>query len=462
MSSKVSKRTKKLIINISILLVLTGITLLILFLSYRDLDFNEIWEALKKSTAWSIAAAFGCMLLFIFFEGLSLWVITRRLGHKTKLVGAMAYSSADAYYSAITPSASGGQPASMYYMVRDGMSGGVAGFSLVFNIMAYTAAAIVMGLFAFIVRPGMFGSLTGWAAPTLLIVGFVLQVIVLGFFIMCIMWSNGILKLGNAGITLLRKIKIIKHEDKWRAKWKAGVEKYSASRHIIKEHPTLFLWALLLNLAQRVSQTLIPCFVCYAMAPDSDFLDLFVMQVFVLLGYNMIPSPGGTGFYEIMYLNTYNSVFSDAFILTAMMISRAISYYACIIVSGIYTLVYHSLGLKGKDAEKEPPELDNWQYSMYSEGEEWCEGETATVMRYSEGEAGESAVIADYGDEVHVNTEIPVDQADEADGGQPEQGGNAENAQNGGIDRQEKTSEAENAQSGDAADGKGVNDEVRE
>lgn len=383
-----TKKTRKLIINITVLVALTGVTFLILWLSYRgdNIDFNKIWAMLKNSKAWCIVAAIACMLLFIFFEGLALFVITRWLGHKTKMAGAIAYSASDTYYSALTPSASGGQPASMYYMVRDGMSGGVAGFSLVFNLMAYTAAIIIMGVFAFAVRPEIFGLIgaRSWGAQAFIIFGFVIQCIVLGFFIMCIFWSKAILKMGNGAISLLHKIHIIKHEDKWREKWKAGVDKYRMSRDIIKQHPLLFLWALLLNLAQRVSQTFIPCFVCYAMADHANFLDIFVMQTFVLLGYNMIPSPGGTGAYEFMYLSTYGIAFDKEFILTAMVISRIISYYLCIIVSGLYTLIYHSVGLRGKPKPEKEPRLENWQFYMYSEGEEWCSG--VRTMRYTEGE----------------------------------------------------------------------------
>lgn len=428
-----TKKTRKLIINITILLALTGVTFLVLWLSYRgdNIDFNKIWAMLKESKAWAMVAAVMCMLLFIIFEGLSLWLITRRLGHKTKLRGALAYSTSDTYYSAITPSATGGQPASMFYMVRDGMSGGVAGFSLVFNLMAYTAAIIIMGVFAFAVRPDMFGLIgaRSWGAQAFIIFGFVIQCVVLGFFIMCIMWSKAILKIGNGAIMLLRKIHIIKHEDKWREKWKAGVDKYSASRHIIREHPLLFLWALLLNLAQRVSQTLIPCFVCLAMAKQVDFLELFVMQTFVLLGYNMIPSPGGTGAYEFMYLSTYGITFDKEFILTAMIMSRMISYYLCIIVSGLYTLIYHSVGLKKRKKPEKEPELEKWQYMMYSEGEEWCVGER--VMRYTEGE------------------QLQVDSVATEDNVQPDDQAQTDNAEVGAIKTEQAQADIKERQAQD-------------
>ena len=57
------------------------------------------------------------------------------MGYKPKLYSSLAYSTADTYYSAITPSASGGQPASAYYMVKDEVSAGASGFSLIFNLV---------------------------------------------------------------------------------------------------------------------------------------------------------------------------------------------------------------------------------------------------------------------------------------------------------------------------------------
>ena len=88
-------------------------------------------------------------MLGIIFEALSIYLISRQLGHKGRLLSAMVYSSADIYYSAITPSASGGQPAAAYYMHKDGMNVGTASFTLVFNVVAYTAAFLVLAVAVF-------------------------------------------------------------------------------------------------------------------------------------------------------------------------------------------------------------------------------------------------------------------------------------------------------------------------
>lgn len=344
--AKLTKKAKKQIINITVLVVLIAVTLIVVFVS-TDLNLHDIGAFVAKCNPWYIVAAFGGLLGYIVFEAISLHIIARKLGRKTKFTSSMAYSTSDLYYSAITPSASGGQPASAFYMVRDGMSGGTAGFTVLVNIIAYTGATIIVGLFALCARPGMFPHIGHWFAKTLIILGFVIQFLLLALLLLCLFRARVVQKIGNWGITFLAKIKIIKKPDKWRAKLENVIVKYRSCRGVLKEHPMMFVVALLLNIAQRTSQTLIPCFVCYAADPSLNFLDMFCMQAYVMIGYNSIPLPGGTGAYEYLYPNVFGVAgIPMTFVLSAMMVSRAISYYACMIVCGIYTVIYHAIGIK--------------------------------------------------------------------------------------------------------------------
>ena len=153
-------------------------------------------------------------------------------------------------------------------------------------------------------------------------------------------------------ISFLHKLKIVKNTEKWRAKLTDEVEKYRTSFEEIKKHRALFFEALILNIAQRVSQILITCFVCLAADRQAPLADVFVMQAFVLIGYNSVPLPGGVGAFEYLYLHIYGLHYQNAFILSAMMVTRGISYYICIAVSGIMTLAYHVTVLKRKERKK--------------------------------------------------------------------------------------------------------------
>lgn len=148
-----TKKAKRNILNISFLLLLIGITLTILLTCNRELNFENIKGFLKSSNPWFIAVILLCMILSIAFEGWSMHLIVRRLGYRPKIRSSMAYAAADVYYSAITPSASGGQPASAFYMMRDGISAGVTSFGLLFNLIAYTASIFIIGIVGFALNP---------------------------------------------------------------------------------------------------------------------------------------------------------------------------------------------------------------------------------------------------------------------------------------------------------------------
>lgn len=355
-----TKKTKKQMLNIVFLVVLIGITLVILVLSNSELNFANIFSFLKSANIWLLAAAVGCMLLYILFEGISLHVISRKIGHKAKFRSSVAYATADVYYSGITPSATGGQPASAFYMVKDGMDAGKASFALVFNLMAYTAAIVIIGAVAFATRPFLLWDLGGFTI-FLVMLGVALQLLLLGFFIACICMHKAVLKIGGGIVKLLAKMRIVKNREKWLDRLATEVDKYRSSFHEMRRRPELIIATLVLNVLQRLSQILIPSFVCLAVDPSADIIGLFAMQSFVTLGYNSIPLPGGVGAYEYLYLRIYELSFDRAFILSAMMVTRAISYYLSLIVSGVYTLTYHIILMKkaskkGGDEDAAPSE----------------------------------------------------------------------------------------------------------
>lgn len=338
--AKISKSVKKQILNIAFLLLLIGLTLFVLLRSNTELNFENIGNFIARSNKWLLTAAVACMFAATFCEGLSLYIISRRFGHKCKLRSAMVYSSADIYYSAITPSASGGQPASAYYMVKDGMSVGTASFTLVFNVIAYTAAIIVLGIAAFIIRPAMITTFD-FLPKLLIILGLVVQTLLMLFFIACLVCHKAVLKLGNGIITLLTKLKIVKRPEKWRDKLKTEISKYKDCGKVIRQHKLLFVQALIINIGQRGARVLISCFVCLAADPAAPFWDVFVLQSFLIVGYTSIPLPGGVGIFEYLYINLYAGLFTKDFILSAMMIVRTITYYLSMLVTGLITLTYH-------------------------------------------------------------------------------------------------------------------------
>ena len=109
------------------------------------------------------------MLCYIMMEGMALLVLCRALGYERRLHCGMMYSAADIYFSAITPSATGGQPASAILMMRDGIPGAVTTVALLMNLALYTLSILAMSLMGrhrpaghfWQVRPGFPGADSG-------------------------------------------------------------------------------------------------------------------------------------------------------------------------------------------------------------------------------------------------------------------------------------------------------------
>ena len=98
---------------------------------------GDVFGFVRGADIFCVAAAVLCMLLFIFFEGAALRTILSSFGCRAGLPDCAVYSATDIYFSAITPSASGGQPACALMMMRGGVPGPTATVALIWNILLY-------------------------------------------------------------------------------------------------------------------------------------------------------------------------------------------------------------------------------------------------------------------------------------------------------------------------------------
>lgn len=342
---KLSKK-QKLIINICFLLVLIGVTFAILITSNKELNLKNIAAFIKNGNPWYLCAAVGCMLAIVVFEAASLFLIGRKLGYKAKAAASFAYASIDTYYSAITPSATGGQAAAAVYMVKDGMPAGTASFTFVFKAVTFTGAYVILTLAAFIIRPSLFFDLD-FLPQLFVVLGVATQLLLVGFFIALMLCHRLLLRTGNGIISLLAKLRIIKKKEKWRIKLIKEIAKYGNCVRQIRKHRMLFFNVLLLSLGEHIMRVLISVFVCLAADGGAPYWDIFVLQCFVTVGYTSIPLPGGVGIFEFLYLNIYKLAFTEKqFMLSAMMVMRTVSYYLCMLVTGAVTLTYHLITVR--------------------------------------------------------------------------------------------------------------------
>lgn len=333
-------KRRKTILSFLLLAVLMVATYMVLAQCGKELDFGQMAQFIKAGNPLYFLCALVCMGLFVILEGVSLRRINQKLGWDTGFVPNLIYSAADVYYSAITPSAAGGQPASGYYMVRDGIPLSAATSSLMLNIVCYTASLDIIGIVAMVTNFGLFLRLS-WPIQLLILLGIGIQFLLLIFFLLCMFKSDLVLRMSHGLIGALAKLHLVRDREGKEEKARHTVDQYAQCVSMMAGSRRLFVEVLALNLAQRVLQMLIACFVCTAVPTGLTFGQVLARQAFCLTGSNSVPLPGSVGAFEYLYLGIFGLDMLPSALVPSMMTARGISYYLCFALCGIMTWFYH-------------------------------------------------------------------------------------------------------------------------
>ena len=345
------KSSKKQILWSLIFLVLVALTVYMVINQRESFSLRGFIGYVSRASWQWIALAFVGMMGFVVFEGLALVVLSNAFDYKTRPTRGILYSAPDIYFSAITPSATGGQPASAYFMMKDGISGAATTVILLVNLTLYTLAVIAIGLICFITNPQMFFGFSV-LSKIMIIVGFTFQFILVAVFLLLVYKEKIVMKIATFLMNLLGKMHLMHNIEK-RQKHLIEVEKqYKECADAIKNHKKSIAIAFLFNFLQRVSQILVS--VCVFIGVGGGVrraFDAFAAQGYVAIGSNSVPIPGAVGAADYLFIDGFGNLIPDA--VSIELLSRGISFYCCITICGIITLVaYLSKGLKGMRRKK--------------------------------------------------------------------------------------------------------------
>lgn len=325
---------KNRIIWTLVFIVIAALSIWAVVAQSANFSFKSFFQFAKSSNPWWLASAIISMLGFIFFEAIALVYVCRAMGYKTGFKGGFVYSAADIYVSAITPSATGGQPASAYFMMKDGLPGTVVTAALICNLVMYTSAIVVMALFAVLAKPTMFFGF-GIISKILIIAGVVTQLALLSFFIMLLTKKGLMQKLCAGFVKLLGRLHIIRKVDKTLAKFQKKMDDYSEKTEHLRGKGKLLFVVFIFNLLQRLSQVLVSPLTYLASGGElKKAFNVFITQIYVLLGANCVPIPGAVGVTDYLMLDGFQMMGIENYEFLELF-SRFLSFYMCIIICGI-------------------------------------------------------------------------------------------------------------------------------
>ena len=329
----------------------------------------SIWGVLAQSKKWSLAgileslrsadplwlgAAVLCTALFVLLEAAALSALLKGIGYREGLGASLLYSTSDIYFSAITPSATGGQPASAFFMIRDGVPAGAATVTLLVNLILYTLSLVILGLGSVIAAPGLFFGLS-LLSRVLIALGFVIQLGLTALFFLLLGKGRLVFDLLRRFVRFLHRKKLIHRLERRLRKLDEAQAEFETCARVMKGKGPVLQRALLWNLLQRAAHLAVPMCIYLALGgrPENAGL-LFASQCLVVMGYAPVPVPGAMGVADFLMVDAFSGLgfipVEEAFRLD--MLSRGLSFYLCVAVSGVITLLGYA-ALHRREHKKE-------------------------------------------------------------------------------------------------------------
>ena len=290
------------------------------------------------SKAW-LAMALLSMLGFIVFEGEALAALCRAFGYSVPHRRAFIYSASDIYVSAITPSASGGQPACAYFMVKDGIPGTVAAVALLANLSLYAISILALGMATLVMRPGIFLSF-GLLSRGLVVLGYLVQGALAAFFAMLLVKGDLLHTICRKALHFLCKIRLLKREENKQRSLDRKMEEYVTHARMVKGYKWVMVKAFIFNLLQRASVISVPFFVFLACGGEpARSGDIWAVQCYAVIGSNTVPVPGAMGVSDYIMLDGFGKVIPYQNAVNFELLSRSLSFYVCVALCGITVLI---------------------------------------------------------------------------------------------------------------------------
>lgn len=317
------------------LMALTG------FLLLREQPFSKLAGVLGGLNPLWLLAGLGLMFVFVGCEALCSRLILGRLGYRLPYRRCLGYSFTGFYFSSITPSATGGQPAQIYYMTKDGVPAAHGALNMMLIAVCYQAAVLGYALVMAVARPALITDMGG-GLGLLLLYGAVVNIALTAGMLGLMFAPNAARRLAGGVLRLLARLRIVKNPAAAGETLERHLAEYRQGAMCLRRNPGLVPALAGLTLLQLTCQFAVPLMVYYAFGlTGCTPLQLIGTQALLTLAVASLPLPGAVGASEGGFLRAFALFFGASLVTPAVLVSRGISFYAFLLLSGAVTLVVH-------------------------------------------------------------------------------------------------------------------------
>ena len=323
--------------NAVFFLVLFGLTA---YAVLKGKEISQLIRVMHSVRPVYYAAGFIFINLFVWCESYIIYRMLRVLQYQqVPKRNCIKYSYVGFFFSCITPSASGGQPAQLYYMNRDKVDVSVGAVILLIVTILYKFVLVFLGTLIFIFRHSLISEYIQGAA-FFFYLGMALNVICVIVMFLLVFQQTLASRMIIGLVKGLEKIHVLRRKEERIRKLEDSMMEYHKAAAVIQEHKKLIAGMFGVTLVQRLIHFSITYLIYRGLGLSAlGIVDVVALQCVISIAVDMLPLPGGMGISEGLFLSIFRKIFTGGLLYPAMLLSRGISYYALLLISAVMTCV---------------------------------------------------------------------------------------------------------------------------
>jgi len=331
----------------NMLVIIISVALITYFCVSEDGLIDLLSSDVHLSIFWLVMAVI-CQLGNMLIDSVMTYIYVKKEYKSFTFLDGVKSSCVGSFFSAITPSSTGGQPMQVIFMSKKNIDPGYATSCMLQKFLVFQITSTAFSLFALIFRFDFF--ITNITTPILwvfVIAGFFSQVVVTG----CLTFisfnkrlSAWVIKIASK---LLEKIKFLKNPEKYVKILSDQVGVFHNGNKALIKQPKLLVKSYSLVFCQVLLMMITPYCIYRAFSLNgASPLDMVCSQAFVSLASAMMPLPGATGAAELAFSVFYNMFFGASILKSALLLWRIITYYGVILICAPFSILTKNKGIK--------------------------------------------------------------------------------------------------------------------
>ena len=308
-----------------LLLLLTG------WIIFRETSPKLLWTCLTQVKPLFLIAGGLCTALFLACEASNLGCCLKQCGHQVSFRKQMRYALTGVFFSGIKPCASGGQPMQLLSMTKDKIPSSCGALCLAAELASFQAASVLLAGFSLLFYRDFIFEASGLAIH-LIAVAFAANLILLLLLILAIFKQNLIKSLLRFSVQFLPET----FAGKFYRKVLYWLDECSHCSVFFRQSPLMAVRLLGTSVLQLAALHSIPFWIYLSMGLDGiSALKIIALQSVLFLAVSLIPLPGGICASESGFMLLYQSVFPSVMLDSGMILSRFLSFYLPMLLSGL-------------------------------------------------------------------------------------------------------------------------------